>query len=299
MRRLLALAAVLAVWRHRPPPPLHARSHPRHRAFRIGYRADAKPYSYQDDNGQPAGYIVDLCLEVAAALGAEHRPAVSSGYPADQRFESVRDGRVDILCDPSSVTLPRREIVDFSLPTFLDGAGVHFAHRQAGPQFRGLSPASGSACSAAPPPSATLRTSLDELNSRRPSYTVPDHRAGLDLLYGRQARRLFRRSRHHRRACCRRADGPGFAISKQYFSYETYALALPRDDGAFRLLVDRTLAQLYRTGKINAILEKTFGKAPLDELLKAMIVHQLVAGPVSMNTCLKEQQEAARSQPCR
>ena len=65
---------------------------------------------------------------------------------------------------------------------------------------------------------------------------------------------------------------PGFELSRQYFSYETYALALPRDDGAFRLLVDRTLARLYRTGRINAILAKTFGKAPLDDLMKAMIV---------------------------
>ena len=65
---------------------------------------------------------------------------------------------------------------------------------------------------------------------------------------------------------------PGFEVSKSYFSYETYALALPRDDGAFRLLVDRTLAQLYRSGKINAILEKTFGKGQPPEMLKAMIL---------------------------
>ena len=65
---------------------------------------------------------------------------------------------------------------------------------------------------------------------------------------------------------------PGFEVSRQYFSYETYALALPRDDGAFRLLVDRTLAGLYRMGKINSVLEKTFGKAQPHELLKAMIV---------------------------
>src|SRR5258707_5964938 len=91
--------------------------------FRIGYRADAKPYSYRNDQGHAAGYIVDLCLEVAKALG----PNVRTDYvlvPADQRFEAVRDGRADILCDPSSVTMARREMVDFSLPTFLDGAGV-------------------------------------------------------------------------------------------------------------------------------------------------------------------------------
>ena len=60
-------------------------------------------------------------------------------------------------------------------------------------------------------------------------------------------------------AMLREGGRPGFELSKQYFSYETYALALPRDDSAFRLLVDRTLAQLYRTGRIKAILAKTFG----------------------------------------
>ncbi|MGH6765873.1 MAG: hypothetical protein ACREC2_09645, partial [Bradyrhizobium sp.] len=36
--------------------------------FTIAYRADAKPYSYRNEAGQPAGYIVDLCSEVAAAV---------------------------------------------------------------------------------------------------------------------------------------------------------------------------------------------------------------------------------------
>src|SRR5688572_20461535 len=70
--------------------------------LRIGYRADAKPYSYRNEHGQAAGYIVDLCTEVAVELG----PNVRAEYvlvPPDDRFEAVRDGRIDILCDPSSV----------------------------------------------------------------------------------------------------------------------------------------------------------------------------------------------------
>ena len=43
--------------------------------FRIGYRSDAKPYSYRNENAQPAGYIVDLCLEVAAAVLLERGAA--------------------------------------------------------------------------------------------------------------------------------------------------------------------------------------------------------------------------------
>jgi len=65
---------------------------------------------------------------------------------------------------------------------------------------------------------------------------------------------------------------PGFQLSKQYFSYETYALALPRDDSAFRLLVDRTLARLYRTGRIETIMAKSFGANLQDDMLKAMVL---------------------------
>ena len=268
MRRLLTLAAMLAILCQ----PAAAGTLDRIRdsgAFRIGYRADAKPYSYQDEQGQPAGYIVDLCLEIAAALG----PNISPQYvrvPADQRFEAVRDGRVDILCDPSSVTMPRREMVDFSLPTYLDGAGV--ISRTSKP-VRAFEDLGGKRIGVLDGTTTeqTLRTSLGELNVKATIVQVRDHRTGLDLLWDDKLD-AYLADRGIIAAILREGGRPGFAISKQYFSYETYALALPRDDGAFRLLVDRTLARLYRSGKINAILEKTFGKMPADDLLQAMFV---------------------------
>jgi ABC-type amino acid transport substrate-binding protein len=51
-----------------------------------------------------------------------------------------------------------------------------------------------------------------------------------------------------------------------------HALALPRGDDAFRLLVDRTLSRIYRSGKIDTILAKTFGRASNDEMLKTLFV---------------------------
>ena len=95
--------------------------------IKLGYRADAKPHSYRNDKGEPAGYAVDLCKEVATAVIQTIGSAIKTEFvlvPAAQRFESVRDGKVDLLCDPSTITLARREMVDFSLPTFLDGASV-------------------------------------------------------------------------------------------------------------------------------------------------------------------------------
>lgn len=268
MRRFLALAAVIALL----PQAAAAATLDRVRdtgVLRIGYRADAKPYSYQTEQGQPAGYIVDLCTEIAGALGPNVRPQYVR-LAADQRFEAVRDGRVDILCDPASVTLARREMVDFSLPTYLDGAGVISRTGKPVQTFEDLGGKRVGVLDGTTT-EETLRTSLGELNLRATVIQVRDHRAGLELLSEDQIDAYFA-DRGIVAAMLREGGRPGLEISKQYFSYETYALALPRDDGAFRLAVDRTLARLYRTGKVNALLEKSFGKTPLDDMLKAMIV---------------------------
>jgi ABC-type amino acid transport substrate-binding protein len=45
----------------------------------------------------------------------------------------------------------------------------------------------------------------------------------------------------------------------EYFSYEPYALALRRNDAAFRLSVNRALAALYRSGDVVPVFEKWFG----------------------------------------
>jgi polar amino acid transport system substrate-binding protein len=241
--------------------------------FRIGYRADARPYSYRNERGQPAGYIVDLCVEVAAAVRAATGGQARNQYimvPSDQRFESVRDGKVDILCDPSTVTLPRRELVDFSLPTFLDGAGAVSRTNRPIERFEDLANLRVGVL-AGTTTERVLRESLEALGLKATIVTASDHNAGIDLLSENKIDAYFA-DRAIIAAILGEGGRPGFRLSKRYFSYETYALALPRDDGAFRLLVDRTLARLYRSGRINAILARTFGKAPPDEMLKAMIL---------------------------
>ena len=50
-----------------------------------------------------------------------------SRSPPPDRFEAIRQQKADLLCEPTSVTkrtLSRRELVDFSIPTFVDGASL-------------------------------------------------------------------------------------------------------------------------------------------------------------------------------
>ena len=41
------------------------------KTIRLAVRADAPPFSYKDANGDPAGFMVDLCRAVATGLAAE------------------------------------------------------------------------------------------------------------------------------------------------------------------------------------------------------------------------------------
>src|SRR5262249_39180813 len=149
----------------------------------IGYRADAKPHSFRTEQGQAAGYVVDLCREVAAAI-SESVQNLQVSYvlvPADQRFAAVRDGRVDILCDPSSVTLARREQVDFSLPTFLDGASVLSRSNRQVERFEDMSGKRVGVLTGTTT-ETTLREGLSSVRSNATIVPVRDHRAGIGLL---------------------------------------------------------------------------------------------------------------------
>ena len=50
-----------------------------------------------------------------------------------------------------------------------------------------------------------------------------------------------------------------YSVSDELFSFEPFALALPRGDADFQLVADRVLSQLNRSGDIVAIYKKWFG----------------------------------------
>jgi ABC-type amino acid transport substrate-binding protein len=245
--------------------------------FTIAYRVDAKPYSYLNDRGEAAGYIVDLCHEVALAVrqsaGAQIRIAYVAVSAAD-RFDAVRDGSADILCDPSTVTLARRELVDFSLPTFLDGASVMSREAKPVDRFEDLQ-GKRVGVLAGTTTETVLRSGVTGLQVNAAILTVRDHREGIGLLTSDRIDAYFA-DRAILAAFLGQQPLPGFRIARHYFSLETYALALPRNDSAFRLLVDRTLAQLYRSGRIRALLTRTFGRMKQDEMLDTLFaIHSL------------------------
>lgn len=242
--------------------------------FRIGYRTDAVPFAYRKPSGEPAGYVVDLCRAVAADLKQQLRNASLKvdfvPVTAENGFAMVKDGQVDILCGPTTETLARRALVDFSLMTFIDGASV--IYRKGGPlTFTGLA-GHKIGVRARTTTETKLRDLLAARGIKAEIVPVEDHVRGFDRLAKGEFTAYFADRSILAYMLSNDPRVGDLLLSDQYFSNEPYALALPRGDSDFRALVDGTLARLYRSGDIERIFAANFGRATPNAALKALFM---------------------------
>ena len=246
--------------------------------FRIGFREDAAPFSYRDQLGEAVGYSVELCRAVAAnvktALGLAEIAVEYVPVTTEDRFQAVQDGRIDILCGASTVTLSRRKLVDFSLMTFIDGAGVLL--REGGPDsFEGLAGMTVGVRSGTTT-EAALEGALAQQRLAVDVVPVASHDEGLARLEAGEIEAYFG-DRAILIYLLLRSGSEELWVSDRQFSFEPYALALTRGDDDFRLLVDATLSELYGSGAIEQFFTAAFGaKAKPSDMLKALyVINQL------------------------
>ena len=247
----------------------------------LGYRLDARPFSYRDAQGNAAGYSVALCRKVAEDLKAELKHGALTGefvpVSSEDRFSALQQGKIQVLCDPATETLSRRSTVSFSIPVFASGTGV-LVRRDAPARLKEVLSgirASGPTWRASAYQTLEKRTFAvvagttgerwtiqrrDELGLNAEVVAVKDYATGLQRLTERQADALF-----GDRAILLDAAKGGPSAGKvilldRYFTRETVALGLPRGDEEFRLFVDRSLSRLFRSKDIGPLYEAHFGK---------------------------------------
>jgi polar amino acid transport system substrate-binding protein/glutamate/aspartate transport system substrate-binding protein len=243
-------------------------------AVRFGFREDAAPLSYRGADGQPAGYSVLICKAVAEYL-AQHLgtpPLDIDWQPVSttDRFDAVAGGRIDILCGAASITLTRRQIVDFSLPTFVDGAAV-LLPKDADPNFDALE-GKRIGVRAGTSTEQTLRNTLAAKSMPAEVVTFDSHGAGLaaleagtiDAYFGDQSILfgLFFESDLSEQ----------LVVSENTLTVEKQGLALPRGDSEFRLAVDRAVSELYASGRMAAFFEESFPGATPGVALRALFL---------------------------
>ena len=90
-----------------------------------GARADAIPFAYEDDNGEYVGYSMELLSLVKDQLETQLDREVTlqiEPITAENRFDRLRSGEIDIECGATTFTWQREMFVDFSIPFFMSGA---------------------------------------------------------------------------------------------------------------------------------------------------------------------------------
>ncbi len=231
--------------------------------FLIGYRTDASPLSYENADGQPSGYSVDLCRRIAAAvkahLGKEDVKTKFVRVASDERISAIVSGKIDIECGSTTITLSRLEQVDFTLPTFVTGGSVLTLAENG---IQGMSDLSGKKVGVVRSTTTVeqLRKYLQENLIDAKVVTVADRKAGMSqlnngdidafasdqiVLIGQIIEALFPKR---------------YSLMDETFSYEPYGLVVRRNDADFRLVANKAITQLYRSGQHIQIFNKWIGR---------------------------------------
>ncbi|MGA8446053.1 MAG: amino acid ABC transporter substrate-binding protein, partial [Roseiarcus sp.] len=154
------------------------------KTLRIAYREDAPPFSFTDSIGEPAGFMIDLCRSVAKNLATGlNLGDLKVDYvlvTAANRFDAIQSGKADLLCEPTSATLSRREQVDFSIATFVDGASLLVSGE--GPSEFGALAGKKIGVLAGTTTEQSLRDTLASANVNAEVVTAKTHEEGLAML---------------------------------------------------------------------------------------------------------------------
>ena len=248
----------------------------------LGYYANARPISFQDESGKVDGYAIALCRLIAAdvqsKLGLSNLATDFVAVDATERYNAVKDGRIDLVCGPSEATLARRADVSYSIPVLSSGIGI-LVRRDAPAAFRDL--LEGREAAARPLWRGSPRLQVleekhfaaiggstaerllterrSELNVNAFISVVPDLATGFQQVIDGRADGFVADRTVLLDLARRNPSGSQVMVLDRVFDRQSLSFVLSRNDEDFRLLVDTTLSRLYRSGKIDAIYGQFFG----------------------------------------
>ena len=230
--------------------------------IRVGYREVEPPMSFKDIDGVPAGYTIDICKHVIAEVKEKTGTDIQVEYvpvTAKERFNALVDNRIDILCGSTTKTLSRSEIVDFTQLTFVTGASLMTLR---GKKINDTEALKGKKIGVVK--GTTTVEALKKMLQKALIIAVPVtyDTAGEGLAALRKGEiDAFASDQVVLIGLASKTKDPNeFTIASMVFSYEPFALAVRRNDADFRLVADRALSRLYRSGEILQIYERWIGR---------------------------------------
>lgn len=226
----------------------------------IGHRESSIPFAYLDNNQNPVGYSVDLCMRVVENVNKRLGKKVEVRFvPINPktRIPLLANGTIDIECGSTTNNLTRQKQVDYAHVTFITGTKL-LVKKDSG--IREVEDLKGKVIALAlgTTNERVIKEIIAEKGLNVKVLPVKDHAAGFLTL---ESGRVDAYSTDHVLlfGLISKAKNPDdYAVVGQFLSYDPYALMVRRDDSEFRLLVNETLSGIFRSGEIKGIYDKWF-----------------------------------------
>jgi glutamate/aspartate transport system substrate-binding protein len=247
--------------------------------IRLGYRTDSLPLAFNDPSGQPSGYSVELCRRIAAAvkekLQLNDLKITYVPLTSEDRVQAIASNKADIECGTTTMTLSREEKVDFTLMTFVTGGSLLSladSGISAMADLAGKSVAVVSGTTTEPALKSYLAKNLIDAKV----VAVANREEAMKELDAKHVAAFASDQIVLIGQILLAAEPRKYGLSHDLFSYEPYAFMVRRNDADFRLVADRALAQIYRTGQIEQLYQRWLGQVGVkpSPVLGAMYVLQ-------------------------
>ncbi len=231
-----------------------------------GYREDAPPFSYlASANGQPVGYMWEVCTHFFKAVEAQAGHAirvVPISVTENARTMMLKTGITDLDCGGAGNTVARQKQVDLSLNVYVSETKVMVRRDSGIASFAQLA-------------DKKLVTIAGDTAERQVKHAALGENIVLQhLLAATPQEAMGQLAQGEADAfaaddvvlAAQRAATPGdFIILDAALAKEPYAIMLPKDDAAWKGLLDTTIAGLMQSGELEKIYEKWF-LAPIPPL---------------------------------
>jgi glutamate/aspartate transport system substrate-binding protein len=233
----------------------------------LGHRESSVPFAYLDENQNPIGYSIDLCMKVVEAvektLGTDLEVRFVPVTP-QTRIALMANGTIDLECGSTTNNLTRQEQVEYLPVTFITGTQI-LTKVDSG--ISGIDDMEGKRIGLAQG-TTNERAILAEMEARGLDIDilpVRDHAEGMLAL---ETDRIDAYSTDHilLYGLIEKSRTPDeFTVVGDFLSYDPYALMVPRNESDFELVGKRALAAIFRSGEINEIYERWFGPMGVEQ----------------------------------
>ncbi|WFU84226.1 amino acid ABC transporter substrate-binding protein [Bradyrhizobium sp. CIAT3101] len=259
----------------------------------LGYPETSVPFAYLDGNQKPIGYTVEICEQVVQAIKTALKlPKLEIRYQpitSATRIQLLANGTIDLECGNTTNNIERHKLAAFS-PTIFVAQVVLVARKDGGVDVNDPTSFRGKAI-AAQAGGQTFKV-ITLINAK--------NNLGISVVPAKDTAETFLMLSSGRAAGTANDDGLAYAtvatsrtpddfvIGSKGLEMAPYGIVEPKDDPAFKKVVDEAVIDLMKNGQIAALYDKYFNspippyglnlKFPMSAALKRALANPTDSG---------------------